>query len=277
MKIPFWRKRQPGYDAGFEPETPCERRYLAYQIASLQGIGARNEQQDAFGTANADDVLAIKDNGLLAVVADGIGGMLGGRQASERVVRSLIDSFNQMDMKAGIPEQLNQAVANASDDVLRMLEGQGGSTVVACVIHDENFYFSSVGDSCLFLLRRDQLCRVNIEQNCLTQEYRSEIRAGRMNQDIGLSSREAVALTHYMGMENLDEMDYLKSPLHLVAGDMILVCSDGVGDYIPEEEIRQCLLSGSPRDVCSQLEERIIRANSKYQDNYTAIVIQCRY
>ena len=78
-------------------------------------------------------------------------------------------------------------------------------------------------------------------------------------------------------MENLDEMDYLKSPLHLVAGDMILVCSDGVGDYIPEEEIRQCLLSGSPRDVCSQLEERIIRANSKYQDNYTAIVIQCRY
>ena len=69
------------------------KRLLSYQVANLQGVGARARQEDSFTVANAFDVTEIKEKGLLFVVCDGMGGMKDGKVASETAIASIRNSF----------------------------------------------------------------------------------------------------------------------------------------------------------------------------------------
>ena len=63
--------------------SPVRERLLSYQVANLQGRGTRERQEDSFAFANALDVTEILRRGLLAVVADGMGGLKDGREVSQ--------------------------------------------------------------------------------------------------------------------------------------------------------------------------------------------------
>ena len=71
-----WRKKP----------APVRERLLSYQVANLQGRGTRERQEDSFAFANALDVTEILRRGLLAVVADGMGGLKDGREVSQACV-----------------------------------------------------------------------------------------------------------------------------------------------------------------------------------------------
>ena len=66
---------------------------LPYLAANLQGIGARKSQEDSFAFANVFDAEQIEKNGLLFVVADGMGGMRDGKIASDTAVYSIKNDF----------------------------------------------------------------------------------------------------------------------------------------------------------------------------------------
>lgn len=253
------------------------KRRLVYQVAALQGIGGREDQQDSYITVNEEDVVSVRDYGLLAAVADGIGGLRGGKEASTIAVNSLASAFERLDRKSPLVPQLQEAVIAANTAVYQRFNAGGGSTLIACVIFDEKLYFASVGDSSLYLLRGEQLCRLNREQNSLNLTNLDTIRAGKVDPAPAEADPHKAALSHFVGMRELDEIDHLRRPLQLREGDVLLACSDGVSGFMPEEAVKESMLSGSPRDVCSRLEENIFRANVSYQDNYTALVIQCRY
>ncbi len=276
MIFSFGRRKRTDVRSVPKP-VEAESLNLSYQIAFLQGIGRRKEQQDSFALVNHDDVVAIKRHGLLAAVADGMGGMAGGKGASETVVRTLVQTFEQMNMETDIPTQLYDAIIEAGGNVYESLRENGGSTVVACICYDEKLYYASVGDSCLFLLRNGQLVRVNREQNSLNLEYMKSIRAGSVDPSFARASSRQTALSEYVGKRHIDEIDYLRRPLQLLDGDTILICSDGVSGFMSADSMLQSMLSGSPRDICSCLEENLRITNDPHQDNYTAIAIQCRY
>ena len=66
------------------------KRLLSYNVANLQGKGSREYQEDSFGFVNALDVTEIRIKGLFAAVADGMGGMQGGREASTLVMKTMM-------------------------------------------------------------------------------------------------------------------------------------------------------------------------------------------
>lgn len=249
---------------------------LEYRVANLQGIGRREYQEDSFAFGNALDPEAIRRGGLLAVVADGMGGMKGGRQASETVISSLLKSFDSFDTKLDFAEQLNDAVYRAGESVYSMLKGAGGSTVVAGLIYDEKLYFTSVGDSYIFLLHDYTLVRLNHSHNVLNRDLLDEFLGGSLRTDTALRNPERDALTQFLGMPSLEETDFLRSPLPLSAGDVLLFCSDGVGGVLGRSFLEECLRHGQPEDMCAAIEAAIKKANRKSQDNYTALIVQCR-
>ena len=85
-------------------------RHLGYRLANMQGVGARARQEDSFTTANAFDVMKLKEEGLLFAVFDGMGGMKDGKLASETAVQSMRASFAAMDRQADLAPQLKNAV-----------------------------------------------------------------------------------------------------------------------------------------------------------------------
>lgn len=251
-------------------------RPLGYQVANLQGIGRRDYQEDSFAFGNALDPDAIRRSGLLLVVADGMGGMKGGRQASETVTAELLSSFAVFDPEKDLAAQLNDAVHHAGEVVYSKLEGAGGSTVVVGLIYQEKLYFTSVGDSYIFLLHNHTLVRLNRSQNVFNRDLQDDILGGRLQPENVRRNPEKDAITQFLGMPSLDEMDFLRRPLPLSAGDVLLFCSDGVGGVLDRSCLEECLRHGHPTDMCAAIDVQVRQANQKYQDNYTALIVQCR-
>lgn len=276
MSLFFGHKRKKS-DTKAGTEKAEQRQLLSYQVANLQGVGTRERQEDSFAFANVLDVTEIRKKGMLAVVADGMGGMQDGKEASEIAIARIREAFEGMDRQGDLALQLCGAVFDAGDEVFRRLNGGGGSTLVACILYQEQLYFASVGDSYLYLKRGQQLIRLNREQNCRTQSYLETIRLGSMEPSAGRNHEEKEALTQFLGMEGMDEVDFVRRPFPLKDGDILLICSDGVGGALSEQEILSGLTSQSPAEMCTAIEDQIWLQEKEYLDNYTMLVIQCSY
>lgn len=272
----LFRRRADSIPRTVSHQSDEAERPITYQLAAMQGIGRRSEQQDSYAFINENDVVKSKREGLFAIVADGMGGLADGKQVSEMVIDCMLHAFSSLDLAGDLPAQLKAAAVSANDRVFRQFNSRGGSTLVACLLYEGKLWYVSVGDSALFLLRNGSLSQINLEQNSLMSEYRHMVSSGAIDLESARENPERAALSHYMGMYELDEVDEFLRPLPLESGDMLLICSDGVSGFLDESQIRQCMRSGSPRDICSQLEEEIFRRGARNQDNYTAIVIQCK-
>lgn len=246
-----------------------------YRVANLQGLGARTGQEDSFTVAGAFDAAMVQEKGLFFAVCDGMGGMKDGRLASETAIQSLRQSFQAMDRSQDLAPQLKQSVYQASAQVEARIWGEGGSTVVMGILYQDRLYYASVGDSFLYLLREGNLLRLNAEQNLLHQKYLESIQEGSMDPLPLQDLPNGAALTGFLGMPGLDEVDCSVLPLPIDGGDVLLACSDGVGGVLSPEEIAEALQLPTAEEMCASLEARIVSYNRPHQDNYTAIVIKC--
>ena len=271
MGIFAWMKGKRGNPPLPEKAPPA----LGYRTAVLQGIGVREDQEDAYLFVNDRDVVRIRQEGLFALVADGMGGMASGQEASTVAAASLKESFSQFDRSKDPAPQLRQAMRQASGEVFQRLGGLGGSTAIACVLFQELLWFASVGDSSLYLLRDQQLNRLNREHTVCTQRYEEALLSGSTDPSSGRNDPQSHAVTSFLGREELDQIDCLLRPLLLQAGDVLLLCSDGVSGTLSEETLLACLQQETPEYSCIALEEKIKTQNKPGQDNYTALVIRC--
>ncbi len=251
------------------------QRLLSYRLANLQGVGARERQEDSFTVVNAFDVMKIKEQGLFFAVCDGMGGMADGALASQTAVQSLRASFQSMNRSSDLASQLKDSIYRASSEVEAKIGGDGGSTCVAAIIYQERLYYASVGDSFLYLLRDGSLYRMNREQNVCHDKYMEEIRDGSADPSDYQDQAEANALTGFLGMVGLEDVDCSVRPFPLKAGDVLLACSDGVGGVISENETKEILSLSSEQDMCHQLEQKLVDYGRRNQDNYTAFVVKC--
>lgn len=271
---PFSGKKQRKHQRTVAPE-PEAQSPLSYRIANLQGVGMREYQEDSFGFANVLDVTQIRDKGLLAVVADGMGGMEGGKTASDMAVNAMRRGFEKLDYGSDLALQLTECAQKANGKIFEALGGRGGTTLIACVFYSEKLYYVSVGDSYLCLKRNGQLYHLNRKHNVMYDEYLKLVRKQCIDSSTARENPEKDALTLFLGMEFVDEPDYFRRPLELERGDVVLICSDGVGGVLGDGEVLDCLSRTAPQEMCEQLESSILGKRLPYQDNYTALVIQC--
>lgn len=249
--------------------------HITCSVANLQGIGARAGQEDSFTVVNALDNELYEKEGLMFAVCDGMGGMKGGKSASETAVNELRKSFAAMDKLDDLSAQLKDSLRRASDMIYDNLGGEGGSTAVAGIVRKDQFFFASVGDSFLWLFRDGKLIRLNREHNICHDLYLESIRDGSLDPSKGKNSPETGALTSFLGVPELTDIDGTARPLLLYRGDTILACSDGVGGTLTEEEVIDALSYPMSTQCCEVLQKYIIEHAKPNQDNYTAIVLKC--
>lgn len=258
------------------PPAPVPR-LLTYRVANLQGRGTRERQEDSFGFANAMDVTEIRRRGMLAVVADGMGGMEDGKRVSEAAVASLLAGFNEMDRREDLAAQLGRCVQETAGRLYEEFQGAGGTTLVACLFFREALYWACVGDSYLCLKRGGRLYRVNKEHNYRTQLYLEAVQAGRLDPTEANADPDGHRLSQFLGKDEVEELDLSLRPLPLQSGDTLLLCSDGVGGVLDENALLECLAAEDPAQACARMDERIRALNRRSQDNYTALVVSCGY
>ena len=244
---------------------------------NAQHIGARNEQQDSFGFSAFDDAEFVKHGGFLSVVADGMGGLALGKDSSATAVQTFLSTYATKEPDEKISAALDRSLHAANRAVNRRaaeagVEGEAGTTLVAVVIHEGKLYRISAGDSRIYLVRQGTLRQITTDYN-YGRVLDRMLEKGEISKSEAMSHPSRAALTSYLGKAEVDEYDKPSDPpIGLVPGDKVLLASDGLFGFLPEEEIA-CLMNAEPQQVAEDLVHATVSRQSPYQDNVTVAVL----
>ena len=250
-------------------ETVCP--IPGISLGKIHDIGRRDYQQDSFG-----QTAVLRNTGILAVLADGMGGLSGGERVSQKIVMEAL-TFGSTLQANQVPTALPGMVAGINHAVNQMLGPKGlytsGSTVVSALITGNALRWISVGDSRIYLYRDGQISQLSRDHDLL-QDWMPDILEGKRSMAEALRDPNGRKLTSFIGMGELRHVDYNRTPIPLLPGDRVLLMSDGVYGTVSDAEMAAILRDcGSVQLAASHIGQRIMGAALPYQDNYTLIVL----
>jgi len=241
-----------------------------YSVGCAQWIGRREDQEDAMMVSEWRDANAVASRGILAAVADGIGGLDDGQVASQTLMRSFEEGFERLDPEMSAQGKLLELTAQGHREVVEInRRGRDcGTTLVAVLIQGGYLSTISVGDSRIALYRSGVLLQLNREH--VNARVRDEESA--FNGAPPVEGRRRAALTAYIGKEELRELDRTLNPIRLISGDCVLLMSDGVFGTLNDDQL-VALLEQDAQKAADSIIDQVQKQKNQYQDNATVVVI----
>lgn len=222
--------------------------------------GVRTENEDAF--------LARGGEGLW-VVADGMGGLDDGQWASRLVARQLAEAPLSGDLERDAAV-VSEVILHANYLIFKESterRNHMGSTVVALLIRGPRFAAVWAGDSRLYLRRGGALKQVTTDHTQVQQL----VSAGYMTQREAADHPMSHVLARAVGTHAELETETLYG--EVLAGDLFLLCSDGLPRVVEDEEIAQALEAGNPAAMVGRLMDLALSRGAP--DNVTVLAVGC--
>jgi serine/threonine protein phosphatase PrpC len=251
-------------------------RAIPNTVATAQIRGARAYQEDTLAVqALAADGRADE---LLLVLADGMGGHAGGEVASGVVVEHFCTAYENstgnvpVDLRSCL-DVANEALANTAAEMPE-LSGMG-TTLIGCVIREDQLYWISVGDSPLWVCREGMLQRLNADHS-MVPLLDEMVRSGGMDKEAALVDVRRNMLLSAVAGTAIELVDLCAEPMRLHAGDIVILASDGV-ETLTGDELATVLKN--PRDrslqeLAEDLTTSIEAVGHDGQDNASIILYQ---
>lgn len=197
-----------------------------------------NEDRATFVRPSGADALAT--HGVLALVADGMGGHNGGERASRIAAETVTRAY--FDSREAPRIALLSAIAAANQAVYESAAGSPeykgmGTTGVAVAICRNLAWWVWVGDSRLYLARRGQIYRLT-EDHTVVQDM---VRRGWMTPQEAETHDDRNVLERAIGTHQTVDAGSCGSAMRLLEGDRLLLCSDGLHDVVRDEEMAASL------------------------------------
>lgn len=231
----------------------------------------RADNQDSYGAfpeQGRQDLLT--PFGLLFIVADGMGGHVGGREASQLAVKT-VEATYFTEPPDDVGERLGMAIEAANEQIFDRarldpsLHGMG-TTCTTLVLRGQSAYLAHVGDSRAYRLRDGALEQLTLDHSRVAELVRENL----------ISAEDAAqhpyrnVLSRALGTAPEVEVD-IDGPIAVQPGDVFLLCSDGL-NYLTDDEIKATMLAYPPQAACDRLVEQ---ANDRGGvDNVTMQIVQ---
>jgi protein phosphatase len=240
---------------------------FALSIAGMSHVGRiRQTNEDAFD--RFDDASRSE---ILLVVADGMGGHRGGAVASAMAVGTLGSLC--LESEAEAPARLSAAIERANLEIFerasdsRLYAGMGTTVVALLLSPGGDSWVAHVGDSRLYRLRDGSLRAVTTDHSLAAQLLSN----GEITEDEARTHPRRTVLTRSVGVGR--RVDVEVHPVDVCVGDAFVLCSDGIYEMLPEDEMCS-LIAGAP-DAHTAAAWLIDAANQHGgKDNSTALVVQ---
>lgn len=227
---------------------------------------------------NQDTLLVVQPTNrpgdALIVVADGMGGARAGDFASQKAIAVLENALADptLPKAAEAEERMRAAITKANRRVyeasLTEPDRRGmGCTVVAVLIIDGQYWIGSVGDSRAYLFNETASQQLTDDHTWVN----ARVQDGSLTREQAADHALRHVLNRAVGTHPDVEIDvWPAQPLH--PGDRLLLCSDGLYDVLPDADIREIALDGTPQDAADRLLAAALDAPA--HDNVTVIVLQ---
>ncbi|MEG1126658.1 MAG: Stp1/IreP family PP2C-type Ser/Thr phosphatase [Oscillospiraceae bacterium] len=240
------------------------------KISGKTDIGnQRSENQDNYRAGRE------QDDTVWALVCDGMGGARGGKLASsiaasqiERVFSGQMSAkLSSLDLRTLMTQAIagaNTLIYNASLKDIAML-GMG-TTAVCAAVQNGYLHYVNVGDSRIYLYRNHAFTQLSRDHS-MVQEL---VEQGSITEQEAYVHPHKNLITRALGVAETVQADYGECAVK--NGDLILLCSDGLTNYVSTEDIIDIIETAPFFNCAEMLIDKALANNG--QDNITAVLVQ---
>ncbi|WP_326537969.1 Stp1/IreP family PP2C-type Ser/Thr phosphatase [Pseudorhodoferax sp.] len=201
---------------------------------------------------NNEDAAGFDSDYGLGVLADGMGGYNAGEVASSMAVNvirtELGDWLSAAGPQAALRETrkaVDRSVQHANQAILSMARADPscagmGTTLVVAVFQEQRILLGHIGDSRAYRLRQNQFQQMTRDHSLLQEQ----LDAGLITPAQAAVSSQRNLVTRALGIDEAVELDLNEFPVE--AGDLYLLCSDGLSDMVSDAHIAEILRSEAP-------------------------------
>ncbi len=259
---------------------------MRLDIAAQTDIGRRkSKNEDSYGVYREDDVpdLRMFKEGALLCVADGLGGHVGGEIASRIAVSIVKDVLKEelppppepgeeVDERDEGPLPLLRAAFNRANDSIfktnRDLVKAGrpmGTTVLAAIVMPKKAYICNIGDSRCYHLRDGEIITRTEDHSWVDEQ----VKMGLMSKAEAETDLRKNIVTRCVGTHPDISVDTYR--WHIVPGDMLLLCTDGLVNMVSDHEIKA---EFRKHGTAAEIAQRLVRLANENggKDNITVII-----
>src|SRR5246127_4157328 len=246
-------------------------------------IQAAGSTDSGLGRKNNEDNYGYDLQHGIFVVCDGMGGQQAGETASKIAVDTVLDYFrrsrdiapvNGAGFEGVSPRALalGTAIQLAKQAIHESgasnLEHAGmGSTIVAVAVEGNLFSIANVGDSRIYLIRNHDVVQLTNDHSLVMEQ----VRRGLMTLEDAEKSTIQNVIVRSLGAEESVDPDLADH--ELLAGDVLLMCSDGLSHFVHDNVLSEVLAASSTAEkACDDLIQAAKGANSN--DNITCLVLR---
>ena len=238
------------------------------KLAGKTDVGrVRQENQDDYRAGE------LPGGAVWALVCDGMGGAKGGREASQGACNVIENFFQEQYAQCGAGEEepfLKKALLYANRFVFQKaaheeaLAGMG-TTAVCALVRSGNVYLCHAGDSRAYLIRDGKLTQLTHDHSYV-QEL---VDCGTITEEEAEHHPQKNIITKALGVDYRLEPEFTAAKLK--REDRLLLCTDGLTNMVPVEEMEKLLAQGTFYD----LPDRLIEAANAHggSDNITALLL----
>lgn len=246
-------------------------RQFEVNASVLSDVGCHREANEDFGSfVRPGDAEVRARKGVLALVADGMGGHSAGEVASKMAAEVITRTYYDAE------EVSNSALATAVQEANRRiyetartderLQGMG-TTCTALVLQNGSALCAHVGDSRLYLVRNAEIYLMTQDDS----EVMEMVRRGLISREEARNHEDRNVIFKAVGSSPEVEVSTWQESFPVRDGDRFLLCSDGLHDLVEDSEIKDAVIGGDPQSACESLVE-LARQRGGY-DNITVAVL----
>jgi serine/threonine protein phosphatase PrpC len=245
--------------------APEDDRRMFLRATGCSHVGMRRQ-------VNEDRYALAPDLGLF-VVADGMGGHTAGQVASELATSAALAAVRSLkDGQTAPSDCLRQAIASANQRVLDEVKSRPeltgmGTTMVMLMATGSRATLAHVGDSRAYLIRDRQMRRLTTDHSLVGEL----VRRGRIDEAEAREHPHRHVLTRAIGVR--DSVEPAVGEMSALAGDVFVLCSDGLTTHLEDEEIAS--LAEAEPDLNGACQNLVDAANARGgQDNTTIVMLR---
>ena len=257
------------YKAAQSSRMPVPELRVEYAETSL--VGGRDDNQDRCA-------VAVSEHAALLVVIDGMGGHSDGALAAETAQKLLVEAFWHTPQPLFDPLGfLHLTLGRVHEAVVALgaalpLEQRPRATCAVCLVQGDSAYWAHIGDSRVYLLRRGRV----VERTRDHSHVEFLIREGLITEVQAQAHPMRNFVECCVGGESLLPEMTITGRRRLEAGDVLLVCSDGLWGALDDEAVsRPWSKQGETLgDALGGLARRAVTAAGPGADNTTAVALR---
>ena len=250
-----------------EDEVQFKLNHSEEKIAGMQAVSdvgkVRKNQEDAYYIGVHPNNRDFK----IMLVADGMGGYVGGQYASNIAAREMLrwfETLNANEFYNSNNDALQGIIGKQLDyinaEIIKKYPG-AGTTLCVAIVKNDNVFMCNIGDSKGFVMQDGKMIYEtpthNLAESCLhipSDFARFHDRSNVVVESLGIHDDIVSDSCYYNTIPLQKDRDY-----------QVVLCSDGVSDCLSQDEIRETVLHSNSEDVAKNLVDRALKNKSSFQ------------